>query len=78
VSASTLEAAISGLRDAIEVAKLWRSRYRRLARRVGRALSRLKDAVSELEAAGGGDLHVQAALEILYDVEKLLSGVVEE
>jgi hypothetical protein len=73
---ATLEAALSGLRDAVEVAKLWRSRYRRLARRVGRALERLRDAIVELEAAGG-DPHVRAGLEHLYEVERLL-GVVEE
>jgi hypothetical protein len=38
VSASTLEAAISGLRDALELAKLWRSRYFKLEEVVRKAL----------------------------------------
>jgi len=51
-------------------------RYRRLLRRAQRALDKVRDAIAEFEAADGGDPHVRAGLEILYEVERLL-GVVE-
>lgn len=74
---ASLEVAVSALRDAVEVAKAWRARARELERRLRRAAERLKDAIAELEAAESGGPRVQAALEILYDVERIL-GVVEE
>ena len=75
MSASTLETAISALRDAVEVAKAWRAKARELERKLRRAAERLRDAIGELEAAESGDPRVQAALEILCDVERILGGV---
>jgi hypothetical protein len=77
VSAS-LEVAVSALRDAVEVAKAWRAKAHELERKLRRAAERLRNAVAELEAADSSDPHVRAGLEILYDVERLLEGVVEE
>ncbi len=74
---ASFEVAVSALRDAVEVAKAWRARARELERKLRRAAERLKDAIAELEAAESGGPRVQAALEILYDVERTL-GVVEE
>jgi hypothetical protein len=75
---ASLETAINALRDAVLLAKSWRNRYRRLARRVGRALDKVRDIAAELESADSNDPHVRAALEIVYEVERLLSGVIEE
>jgi hypothetical protein len=47
-------------------------RYRSLKRRNRLALEKLRDAIAEFEAD-----HVEAGLEILYDVERLLE-VAEE
>jgi hypothetical protein len=69
---SSLELAISALRDAVGLVKVWRARARELERKLRRAAERLRDAIAELEAAGGGDPHVRAALGILHDVERLL------
>jgi hypothetical protein len=65
--------AVDVAREALAVAARWRRKYRALRRR---ALDKLRDAVAELEAADGSDPHVRAALELLYEVERLL-GVVE-
>jgi len=73
----SLEVAVSALRDAVEVAKAWRAKARELERRLRMAAERLRDAIAELEAAESGDPHVQAGLELLYDVERLLE-VIEE
>jgi hypothetical protein len=51
--------------------ELWK-RYKRLKLRSQRALERLREAVAELEAVDSRDPHVQAGLELLYDVERLL------
>jgi hypothetical protein len=78
------EELVSLCREAIEVgrqlgaaAKLWQGRYRRLLRRAQRALDKVRDIAAELESADSDDPHVRAALEIVYEVERLLSGVVE-
>jgi hypothetical protein len=55
-----------------------RRRYKSLKRRHQLALSKLKDAIAEFEADDCGSQHVEAGLEILYYVERLLEGVVEE
>ena len=77
------EELVSLCREAIEVgrqlgaaAKLWQGRYRRLLRRAQRALDKVRDIAAELESADSNDPHVRAALEIVYEVERLL-GVVE-
>jgi len=69
------EELVSLCREAIEVgrqlgaaAKLWQGRYRRLLRRAQRALDKVRDAIAELESADSNDPHVQAALELLYEV----------
>jgi prefoldin subunit 5 len=72
-----LRAALERLQSLEERVESLRRRYRSLKRRKQLALSKLKDALAELEAAGSGDPHVEAGLEILYDVERLL-GVVED
>ena len=54
---------------ALALAKLWQRKYRALKRR---ALARLRDVVAHLEAADGNDPHVQAAREILHDLEHSL------
>jgi acyl-CoA reductase-like NAD-dependent aldehyde dehydrogenase len=77
VGASTLEAAVSGLRDAVELARWWRARARELERKLRRAAERLREAIAELEAVGSGDPRVRTGLELLYDVERLLE-VIEE
>jgi hypothetical protein len=56
--------------------ELWK-RYKRLKLRSQRALERLREAVAELEAVDSRDPRVQAGLELLYDVERLLE-VIEE
>jgi len=70
--------AVDVAREALAVAARWRRKYRALKRR---ALSRLRDAVAELEEAErfGDDnrVHVRNALEILYDVVKDLEVVGE-
>ena len=74
---SVARQAVDVARQAVEAARLWLRRYRRLLRRAQRALDKLRDAIAEFEAADGGDPHVRAGLELLYDVERLL-GVLEE
>jgi hypothetical protein len=72
--ASVARQAVDVAKQAVEAAKLWRRKYRALRRR---ALERVRDAVAELESADGSDPHVRAALELLYDLERML-GVVGE
>jgi hypothetical protein len=62
------------LEERIEVLQ---RRYRSLKRRNQLALEKLKDAIAEFEADDCGSPHVEAGLEILYYVERLLE-VVEE
>jgi acyl-CoA reductase-like NAD-dependent aldehyde dehydrogenase len=69
--------AVDVARQAVEAAKLWQRRCRRLVRRAQRALDKLRDIAAELESADSDDPHVRAGLELLYEVERLLSGVVE-
>jgi hypothetical protein len=52
-------------------------RYRSLKRRNRLALEKLKDVVAELEAVDYDNPHIETALELLYDIERLL-GVVED
>ena len=72
---SVARQAVDVARQAVEAAKLWQRRYGRLLRRARRALDKVRDIAAELESADGNDPHVQAALELLYDlVEELEVG----
>jgi len=71
-----LRAALERLESLEERVESLRKRHRSLKRRSQLALSKVKDAIAELEAADGSP-HVEAALEFLYDAERLL-GVEEE
>ena len=73
-----LKATLEKLEQLEERVESLRRRYKSLKRRNQLALSKLKDAIAEFEADDCGSPHVEAGLEILYDIEKLLSGVVEE
>jgi hypothetical protein len=66
---------VDAARRALEVAARWRRKYLALKRRSRPALDKVRDAVAQLEASDGGDPHVQAALEILYDLERMLEVV---
>jgi predicted nucleic acid-binding Zn-ribbon protein len=67
-----LKAALERLQSLEERVESLRRRYRSLKRRSRQALSKLRDAIAEFEADGCGSPHVEAGLEILYDVERLL------
>jgi acyl-CoA reductase-like NAD-dependent aldehyde dehydrogenase len=75
--ASVARDAVNMARQFAEVAKSQLRRYKRLLRRAERALDKVRDAIAEFEASDGGDPHVRAGLELLYEVERLLEGVVE-
>jgi prefoldin subunit 5 len=66
-----LRAALERLESLEQHLEALRRRYKSLKRRSQLALSKVKDAIAELEAADGSP-HVEAGLEILYDVERLL------
>jgi len=74
----TLKTALERLQSLEERVESLRRRYRSLKRRNQLALLKLKDIVAELEAVDYDNPHIETALELLYDLEKLLSGVVEE
>jgi hypothetical protein len=73
-----LKATLEKLEQLEERAEAFRKRYRSLKRRNQLALLKLKDIVAELEAVDCDNPHIETALELLYDLEGLLSGVVEE
>ena len=73
----TLKTALERLQSLEERVESLRRRYKSLKRRSQLALSKVKDAIAEFEADDCGSPHVEAGLEILYDVERLLE-VVEE
>jgi hypothetical protein len=58
--------------QAVEAARLWRRRCRRLLRRLERAHALLEDAIRELESSDGSDPHARAALELLREAERSL------
>jgi hypothetical protein len=70
--ASVAKQAVDVARQAVDAARLWRRRYLTLKRRSRLVLDKVRDAVAQLEAADGNDPHVQAALELLYDLEHSL------
>jgi phosphoglycolate phosphatase-like HAD superfamily hydrolase len=69
--------AVDAARRALEVAARWRRKYLTLKRRSRLVLDKVRDAVAELESAGGNDPRVRAALELLYDLERMLAVVGE-
>jgi hypothetical protein len=73
-----LKAALERLRSLEERVESLRRRYKSLKRRNQLALEKLRDAIAEFEADDCGSPHVEAGLEILYDVERLLEVVEDE
>jgi hypothetical protein len=73
-----LKAALERLERLEERVESLRRRYRSLKRRNRLALDKVRDAIAEFEAAGCGNPHVEAGLEILYYVERLLEVVEDE
>jgi uncharacterized protein (UPF0335 family) len=61
-----------------ELSEVLRRRYRSLKRRNQLALLKLKDIVAELEAVDYDNPHIETALELLYDIERLLEVVEDE
>jgi uncharacterized protein (UPF0335 family) len=61
-----------------ELSEVMRRRYRSLKRRNQLALEKLKDVVAELEAVDYDNPHVETALELLYDIERLLEVAEDE
>jgi hypothetical protein len=74
----TLKAALERLQSLEERVEALLRRYRSLKRRNQLALEKLKDAIAEFEADDCGSPHVEAGLEILYYVERLLEVVEDE
>jgi len=73
-----LKAALERLERIEERDEALLRRYRSLKKRTRLALEKLRDAIAEFEADDCGSPHVEAGLEILYDVERLLEVVEDE
>ena len=67
-----LKATLEKLEQLEERVESLRWRYKSLKRRTQLALSKLKDIVAELEAVDYDNPHIETALELLYDLERLL------